>query len=72
MTVIDPEIPQRLESQESVLWSGKPKQGLVLRASDGFMIPFSLLWGGISIFWEASVLSMDAPGFMRCSEPRSL
>jgi hypothetical protein len=58
------EILKELSGREAILWSGQPRQGVVLRASDAFMIPFSLLWCGFAIFWESSVLSAPkAPGF---------
>ena len=39
-------IERELRAGEKMLWKGKPKGGLMLRAGDIFLIPFSLVWGG--------------------------
>ena len=56
------EISRWLESGESLIWAGVPKRGLVLRTADAFMIPFSVIWCGFAIFWEATALT-GAPLF---------
>jgi len=64
---MDNAFQDRLLPDERLVWSGKPKSGLMLTPRDGFLIPFSLMWGGFAIFWEWSVLSSTRgkgpPGF---------
>jgi hypothetical protein len=46
-------------------WTGRPPTGLRLRRADVFIIPFSLMWGGFAIFWEAMVVRGGAPFFFK-------
>ncbi len=49
-------IETELEPSERVLWAGKPNPKVIFHSGDSFLIPFSLMWGGFAIFWEAGVL----------------
>jgi hypothetical protein len=55
----------RLLKGEKIVWWGQPAQGLLLTSRDWLLVPISLLWGGFVIFWETSVLSVNAPIFMK-------
>ncbi len=56
-------ISRRLEPDEQLLWAGRPRLGVLLRPSDAFMIPFSLVWGGFAFVWEYLALSSEEPWF---------
>lgn len=57
--------PAVVPADETVLWSGAPPPGLRLRRVDAVLIPFSLMWGSFSIFWEGTVMASGAPWFFR-------
>jgi Bacterial PH domain len=54
-------IRAELSPGEQVVWSGQPLQGITLRGSDAFAIPFSLLWAGFAVFWLFSAARSGAP-----------
>ena len=53
------QLETHIEHDESLLWLGKPKTGIVFRTSDIFLVPFSLIWCGFVVFWCASVADIS-------------
>jgi hypothetical protein len=45
---------------EHIAWEGQPYSGLIVRPLEVFLIPFSLLWGGFALFWNASAWTTEA------------
>lgn len=54
-----------LVAGERLLWTGRPAQGPLFTVQDIFLVPFSLLWGGFALFWEAGAIASDAPLLFR-------
>jgi hypothetical protein len=44
-------------SGESIYWAGMPNPRVVFHSDDWAAIPFSLVWTGFWVFWEAQALS---------------
>jgi hypothetical protein len=53
----------RLIDGERIVWTGRPRGGLVFVAQDIYLIPFSLVWVGFMFFWEAKALESNAGVF---------
>ncbi len=54
-----------LDAGETLLWVGKPKQGIQFKRDDIFKIPFYLVWGGFAVFWETMTFINNAPLFFK-------
>lgn len=52
---------QELEPGEKLVWSGGPRQGLLFRATDAILVPFTLVACGLAILWEVEILTEDWP-----------
>jgi hypothetical protein len=52
-----------LRPGEQLLWHGAPDPNVRFTPVDAYVIPFSIMWGGFTIFWEAGALSSGAPPF---------
>jgi hypothetical protein len=55
-------IQPELASGETILWVGQPSRSIIFHKEDRFLVPFSLLWGGFAIFWEAGALGFLGHG----------
>jgi hypothetical protein len=53
------DISRELGSDESVLWSGRPGQGVRFRYSDIFLIPFGFFFAAVPAFIVVSTLRRD-------------
>ncbi len=58
---------QFLEDKENIIWTDKPKTGIVFRSEDIIMIPFSILWVINAIYFFTSAYSLSAPFFFLLS-----
>lgn len=47
---------------ERLLWTGQPDPRVIFERVDIFLVPFSLLWGGFALVWEAGVLGLGVFG----------
>lgn len=45
-----------LQPGERIVWTGQPDPHRLVGSKDLFLIPFSLMWGGGTLFWEGSVI----------------
>ncbi len=45
-----------LDHDETLVWTGRPKQGVILRRLDALLIPFTLVWASLSFFIFLGVL----------------
>ena len=60
MPTIDPRAAEQIQpellSGETIYWAGMPNPSKIFHSDDWALIPFSFLWGGFAIFWEATAL----------------
>ena len=56
-------LQQHLDHNESLIWTGEPKKGIIFRPSDLFLIPFSICWCGFAVFWLTTAIKSGAPFF---------
>lgn len=52
-----------LRPGEHLVWAGRPDPSVRFTAADRALIPFSVLWFGFAVFWEASAVATGAPVF---------
>jgi len=62
VSTIDPRAAQKIQAElmsgESVYWAGIPDPRVIFHSDDWTTIPFSLVWTGFFVFWEAEALGV--------------
>lgn len=56
-------IQNLLRPGERLVWCGRPDPAVLFAPADVFLVPFSIMWGGFALFWEASVIASGGPPF---------
>ena len=64
MLAVSEPFDAHLGADEKVLWVGRPDPAKHFGKADWFAVPFSLLWGGFALFWEASVIASGGGFFV--------
>ena len=62
MTLPELRLQGELLAGERLLWTGQPDPRVIFERVDIFLVPFSLLWGGFALVWEAGVLGLGVFG----------
>jgi len=62
VTPLEPRFQSELLGGEHLLWTGQPDPRVIFERVDIFLVPFSLLWGGFALVWEAGVLGSGVFG----------
>ena len=62
MTLPELRLQSELLAGERLLWTGQPDPRVIFERVDIFLVPFSLLWGGFALAWEAGVLGLGVFG----------
>ncbi len=62
MTTIDPGAAMKVHTEmisgERVYWAGMPNPRVIFHSDDWTAIPFTLVWTGVFVFWEADALGI--------------
>jgi hypothetical protein len=62
LTMIDARAAQKIQpelmSGENIYWAGMPNPAVIFHSDDWTTIPFSLVWTGFFVFWEAQAFGL--------------
>jgi hypothetical protein len=64
---INENMKKLLQNDEEVLWQGQPNIKKKFTKSDIFLIPFSIIWFGMFIFftiWHSNTITFSSNGYV--------